>query len=60
MSKNIIAFPTPCPAERKPISRMVSNNVIQMDAWRDRAVVRRTRNGVFFVSNVLCCVGDAA
>ncbi len=53
-------FPKSRPQDRKSIVSKMRDNVIQLDQWRDRARVRRTRNGVFFTSNVLCFAGDAA
>ena len=44
----------PAPAANQaaaPLPRGSKDNVISLDAWRAKAQVRRTLNGVFFVSN---------
>lgn len=60
MHTNIIPFPKTYTRGRPPIIDKVRDNIIQFDEWRTRARVRRTRNSVYFVSNVVCFSGDAA
>lgn len=60
MQTNVLPFPKPRQTGRKTIAHKIRDNVIQLDDWRDRSKIRRTNNGIFFVSNVLCFAGDAA
>lgn len=60
MHTNVIAFPKTRPTSRAPLAGKVRDNVIQFSEWRQRTNVRRTQNGVYFVSQVLCFGGGAA
>ena len=60
MPTNILPFPKPRRTERAPVLREDRDNVIRLSEWRDRVRIRRTQNGVFFESHVLCFTGTAA
>ncbi len=61
MPTNIIAF-IARPSQSRAAIRPQSNrdNVISLATWLDRAVPRRTPNGVFFTTRVLATSGDIA
>ncbi|MCI2399243.1 hypothetical protein [Aliiroseovarius subalbicans] len=60
MKSNILAFTGPLSTRAASVSEAVRDNVVSMNSWKKAARPRRTPQGVFFISNVLCTSGDAA
>jgi len=65
MKSNVIAFAARTVraandnrAVAHPLGR--PGNVVSLAAWLDRAIPRRTPNGVFFTTRVLATTGDFA
>ena len=60
MTNNILAFTGPQNARAEMPPSMLRDNIVSLDTWRNRARVRRTSSGVFFMTRTLCSPGDAA
>ncbi|MDJ0630093.1 MAG: hypothetical protein QNJ44_17695 [Rhodobacter sp.] len=60
MHTNIIPFPANRPVPPVRFDDATYDNVVSLDDRREKARVRRTCGGVFFVSPVLCADGDVA
>lgn len=60
MHTNVVKFPKFAKTRNAGPIEMLKDNVIQMKDWRERSRCRRTSQGVFFTSEVLCAPGFSA
>ena len=57
---NVISFKKCTSSRNCAIIKRFSNNVVSLTDWKKRPQALRTPNGVFFITSVLGCPGNAA